>query len=199
MWRTYIQGMLDFGSQVWTPVKSSLLLHLESTQKSFTKYTEGLDGMNYWERLEIMRLTSIQRRHERYRLVYLWKIMMGMVPNYGISWNWTDKGGRKVDIPRSTYIHSAIARNMRDQSLVVHGGRIYNLLPRKIRDFSGPKEGFKVLLDTYLKEIPDQPVSEGLMPEPLNNVTCKNSNSLYEWISFLKLNNRKFSDLYLSV
>ena len=52
LWRTYIQSLLDYGSQVWTPTKPSLLLHLESAQRMFTYHTEGLQEFNYWERLQ---------------------------------------------------------------------------------------------------------------------------------------------------
>ena len=148
---------------------------------------------NYWERLEIMKLSSIQRRHERYRIVYLWKILERMVPNYGIVWTWSERGGRKLQIPKSTYVHSAAARNMRDQSLIVHGGRIFNLLPRHIRDYTGTKETFKKILDEFLKEIPDQPLCEGLSPEAVNRITSKNSNSLYDWFLHLKISDRKIT------
>ena len=119
--------------------------------------------------------------------------MMGVVPNYGIQWTWTDRGGRKLNIPRNTYIHSPTAKKMRDQSLIVHGGRIFNMLPREIRDHMGTKDTFKSLLDGFLMNIPDQPACDGLLPEPVDRISCKNSNSLYDWIMHLKLTDRKFT------
>ena len=79
---------------------------------------------------------------------------------------------------------------MRDQSLIVHGGKIFNLLPYEIRNWSGSKELFKLKLDTFLARIPDQPASPGLIPAPVNSITCKNSNALYDWIFHLKLTDR---------
>ena len=71
---------------------------------------------------------------------------------------------------------------MRDQSLVVHGGNIFNLLPVSLRDWSGTKESFKEKLDLFLTDIPDLPLTPGLTPDPINRLSCKNSNSLFNWI-----------------
>ena len=115
---------------------------------------------------------------------------MGLVPNYGISWTISDKKGKLFDIPKSTYKHSPLAQNMRDQSLIVHGGKIFNILPYDIRNCFGSKDLFKEKLDTFLSLIPDQPASPGLTPAPMNVISCKNSNSLYDWIFHLKLTDR---------
>merc|ERR1712240_536982 len=52
MYKTYIQGLLDYGSQVWAPIKPALILHLESVQRLYTIQTEGLQNCNYWIRLK---------------------------------------------------------------------------------------------------------------------------------------------------
>ena len=31
MWKIYIQGLLDYGSQVWCPIDATLISHLETT------------------------------------------------------------------------------------------------------------------------------------------------------------------------
>ena len=36
MYKTYIQGLLDYGSHVWAPIKLALILHLESVQRLYT-------------------------------------------------------------------------------------------------------------------------------------------------------------------
>ena len=50
MWKGYIQGLLDYGSQVWAPVKSTQLLKLEILQKSYTNRIIDLSDCNYWEK-----------------------------------------------------------------------------------------------------------------------------------------------------
>ena len=83
------------------------------------------------------------------------------------------------------------ALSLRDQSLAVHGGKLYNLLPRDIRDFEGSKEGFKNILDTFLKDIPDQPLCTGLYPTPVSSSSNRNSNSLIDWIVYLNIRDRR--------
>jgi len=61
MWRTYVQGLLDYGSQGWAPVNRSLIAHLETAQRAYTAQTSSLELYNYWERIQAMRLHSVQR------------------------------------------------------------------------------------------------------------------------------------------
>ena len=194
MWKTYVQGLLDYGSQVWCPTDPSLIAHLETTQRIFTVQTEGLQHLIYWDRLKEMKLYSVQRRMERYRVIYLWKIMKGLVPNYGIDWDTTERRGTNIKIPKTNYKHSALAKKMRNQSLVVHGGKIFNLLPSDLRNCDYSLEQFKAKLDLFLEQIPDHPASPGLTPVPIDQVLNKHSNSLYDWIKYLKLTDRKLTE-----
>ena len=83
------------------------------------------------------------------------------------------------------------ALTLRYQSLAVHGGKLYNLLPSNIRDCEGSKEGFKIILDTFLKDIPDQPLCTGLYPTPISSSTNRNYNSLIDWIVHLNIRDRQ--------
>ena len=91
MWKTYVQSVLDYGSQIWSPTNQSQITHLESVQRMYTVTTEGLGSLNYWERLLLMKISSVQRRHERYKVFYIGKVLQGLVPNFGISWNSNQK------------------------------------------------------------------------------------------------------------
>ena len=42
---------------------------LESVQRTFTAQISGFSSLNYWERLKSLKLTSLQRRRERYILL----------------------------------------------------------------------------------------------------------------------------------
>ena len=37
--------------------------------------------MNYWQTLHELKIYSLERRHERYGIIYMWKILEGLVPN----------------------------------------------------------------------------------------------------------------------
>ena len=64
LWRTYIQSVIDYGSQVWAPIDPVQIAKLEGLLKTYSQGVYGLDKMNYWSRLKEMRLSSIQRRME---------------------------------------------------------------------------------------------------------------------------------------
>ena len=54
-------------------------------QRSFTKFISGMEGLSYPERLIILKLYSLQRRRERYIIIYVWKISEGpVVPNISL-------------------------------------------------------------------------------------------------------------------
>ena len=113
MLRTYILPVLDYASQVWSPVSQSELNKLEAVQRTYTYRTDGMENLNYWERLQSMNLQSIQRRHERYKVIYLWKIINGLVPQCDVKWTINNRRGIMITIPPIKSKHSTTAINMR--------------------------------------------------------------------------------------
>ena len=53
---------------------------VEKVQRSFTRFISGMAGLSYTERLAVLKLYSLQRRRERYIVIYVWKILDGLVP-----------------------------------------------------------------------------------------------------------------------
>ena len=41
-----------------------------------------MQGLSYPERLTVLKLYSVQRRRERYIIIYVWKILECQVPNF---------------------------------------------------------------------------------------------------------------------
>ena len=138
-----------------------------------------------------MKLSSVERRHERYEITYIWKIVEGICPNFGLNWEYHDKNGLMVKIPVLNSKVPAQVKTLRNQSLTYHGGNLFNALPHYIREWKGSKDSFKVILDEFLNQIPDNPVTPGLVPAPICRITCKNSNSIIAWIRHLGLTNRR--------
>ena len=54
---------------------------VENVQRSFTRFISCMAGLSYTERLTVLKLYSLQRRRERYIIIYVWKILKGLVPN----------------------------------------------------------------------------------------------------------------------
>ena len=78
-WRTLVLPILDYCSQLWCPTKPGQIKQIESIQQSFTRKIAS-NASNYWERLSNFKLYSLQRRRERYRIIYVWKILESHVP-----------------------------------------------------------------------------------------------------------------------
>ena len=57
---------------------------VEKVQRSFTRFISGMAGLSYTERLPVLKLYSLQHRREIYIIIYVWKILEGLVPIYRI-------------------------------------------------------------------------------------------------------------------
>ena len=57
---------MDYGSMLWSPVgQKGDLKFQERPLTTFTKRGKGMYELNYWEHLEVFRISSIKRRIER--------------------------------------------------------------------------------------------------------------------------------------
>ena len=112
--------------------------------------------MPYPERLKCMKLQSIQRRFDRYRITYVRKILKGLVPNPGISirTDHTHRLGITVEVPK-------INSKLRGDSFMVRGPLTFNAIPKELRDTNSTMETFKNHLDEYLSLVPDIPRTHG--------------------------------------
>ena len=153
--------------------------------------------MNYWERLKAMRLNSMQRRLERYKMIYTWKTLEGLVSNSGVKLYENERKGRLCQIPSHKSKVESI-KTIRDNSFQVSGPTLFNLLPRDLRGLTncGPVE-FKTRLDEFLCLIPDQPKCAQMTPVAMKPHA---SNSLIYQVAWARreglLNSCGYWDLY---
>ena len=200
MWKNYIGGILDYNSQLWSPVNTSKISSLEQLLRSYTVNTYGLEKLNYWERLKEIGLSSIQRRFQRYKIIYIWKVIAGLTHNFGLTWNDHPHWGLLINIEKPVFYETkAAVYSIWRQSLAVEGTLLFNSMPSNVRNYPGKTlSGFKMMLDQVLENIPDCPPSHGLYPEPINTETGSNSNCLIDWSCFLKLRSRLTEENVLS-
>ena len=87
---------LDYASQLWSPYLLKHVYLIEKVQRAFTKHITGMRYPSYSKRLEVLKLYSLQRRRERYGIIYVWKIVKGLVPNFSdpITYSFSDRRGR---------------------------------------------------------------------------------------------------------
>ena len=76
-------------------------MKIEKLLKDFTARIPEVSEMNYWERLKHLKMNSEQRRIERYKIIYVWKVLEGLVPeaNLVLANTESDRVGRKCKIP----------------------------------------------------------------------------------------------------
>ena len=81
IWKTYLLPIIDYCSQMYGPSSGSGLMKLENLQKAFTSKISGIGHLSYWDRLKKLKIYSITRRFERYKLIYVHKIINGQAHN----------------------------------------------------------------------------------------------------------------------
>ena len=106
---------------------------------------------------------SVERRFERYRIMHVWKMLEGLVPNLTVnpitSIIQSKRTGRRCNI--DTVPVSAIG-TMKHTSFSNHGARLFNSLPKHVRNLTSCSLNvFKSSLDKVLTVIPDEPILPG--------------------------------------
>ena len=169
LWKSLVLPILDYCSQLWCPTKQGHIQQIEAIQKSFTNKIKLDRKYDYWDRLSKLKLYSLQRRRERYRILYIWKILENQVPNIscegdgGIQKLHTNsRNGRTCKLPALNNNASAKVKQLREGSLKVHGSQLFNALPRDLRNKTNcTLLEFKNKLDAFLQKIEDKPLVRG--------------------------------------
>ena len=148
LWQSLVRPHQDYASQLWWPASSNKLMQrLESSQRSFTRAMKGCSDLDYWTRLKTLKMLSTQRRMERYRIIYAWKSLHNLVPNPGLVLApRSGRRGRTCRIPPLSGT-SAKIQSIKEQSFVIHALRLFNSLPKSVREISSNLDDFKYALD----------------------------------------------------
>ena len=62
---------MDYCSLIWSPSSATLTQKIERVQRLSTRNISGFRHLSYWDRLSSLKLYSIERRMERYQIIYL--------------------------------------------------------------------------------------------------------------------------------
>ena len=100
LFKSLVLFRVDNGSQLWSPHHKQHICLIEKIQHSFTKHIDGMKDLSYPERLRALKLCSLQRRRDRYIIIYMWKIVEKVVPNLNtpITWKLFERRGRLCDV-----------------------------------------------------------------------------------------------------
>ena len=161
LYKSLVIPILDYCSQIWSPAKKGHIQNIEEIQRSFTRKIKGTQNMDYWQRLKFLNLYSLERRRERYSIMYTWKILEHLVPSsLSIDPKIHNRRGRECTLPPLNTRAAKSVQNLREGSFSCRGPRLFNKLPREIRGMSCSVNVFKRALDSFLKNIPDNPLTQ---------------------------------------
>ena len=63
---------MEYCCVVWAPAQQNLINELENIQRTFTSKINGMEGLDYHERLKKLNMYSLERR-DRYHIIYGWQ------------------------------------------------------------------------------------------------------------------------------
>ena len=160
LYKTLILPLIEYCCVLWNPSTTGQIRKLEAVQRTYTARMTGMQNMNYWQRLKHLKMYSLERRRERYIIIYIWKIINGLVPNLNNAHTIkTANRGRRglmcIVPPIST--RWTRLQTLREGSIAVLGPRLFNVIPQEVREYAGNLETCKKHLDEFLQTVVDQP------------------------------------------
>ena len=174
LYKSLIRSHLEYSCPLWVGLQIGDAMLIEGVQRRFTSRMAFGKKLNYWERLSILNLMSLQRRRERYVILQMWKTLHGNISNdLNVSFYYNPRLGFRASVP-TPFGKNYRARSLYDSSFAVKGPLLFNVLPKEINSLE-TLETFKFKLDEFLKSFPDCP--------PVQGYAAPNQNSLLDWNS----------------
>ena len=185
--KTLIVSKVEYASILWSPSDQRNIANIENIQRIFTskmaifrRYHKANGLMecttNYWERIERLKIYSLERRRERYMILYMFKIHIGLVPDLGFVKGHNIRTNTKYFPKYNRKASSGPANTIRFSSFFTMSPMLYNLLPGDLRQLENiniptklDTENFKGKLDKWLKLVPDQPTTAGMTRQAETN------------------------------
>ena len=171
--KSLVRSQVEYCSMLWSPREQRLIDLIESVQAEFTRriakfqeYDEVLKmavcKTSYVDRLKDLKIYSLERRRERMQILYLYKMVLHVVPNAGFEWTYCPRN--KTTFKPKISKQRGWAHTIRNSSFSVIGPKLFNSLPRELRELPDLDKtteqlisDFKKNIDHYLTTIPNVP------------------------------------------
>ena len=75
----FARRILEYASCVWSPCSLTYIKKVESVQRRFIKRLKGMIELQYSERLAILGAETLKLRHLKADLMYIYKIVFGLL------------------------------------------------------------------------------------------------------------------------
>ena len=132
LYKALVRPILEYCCLVWSPTKVADIQALENVQRAFLRKIYGMNELTYWERLETLKIMSLQRRRQRYELIHVWKIYQGLVPNcVGLEFQ-TGRLGIQVKTQKYPYWADRRRATQLFNSFSYRAPHLWNKLPREV-------------------------------------------------------------------
>ena len=137
--KTILMPVLEYACLIWCPNSVGISL-LESVQAKFiSRFEEFLEPdlemdmdvcrINYWTQLKTLKPFSLERRGERYMILFLYKIMIKDYPNPGFILHCLDVADRNGIVHLRA---PAWVATVRGASFFVKCPKLYNIIPLEL-------------------------------------------------------------------
>ena len=189
IYKTYVRSKMEYGNIIWSPNEFKSIDKIEKVQQAFTKQIKGLENLDYYERLRRCGLFSMERRRERYLIIYGWQQLEGIKENQ-MNLRESEVGRtRRIQLPDVPYngINGLRILPSAKTKLANSPARrtmaLFNCLPVNLREIRGKSTNyFKLKLDEWIKKIPDQPKCKGYEAR-----TQADTNSIVDQIRYIEI------------
>ena len=163
LFKSLVIPIMDYGSIIWNPSKRKDIEAIEKIQRNFTKRLNNLSEYSYYDRLKHLKIYSMERRRQRYEILYIFKTLKHQVPNVGLKWKFFPRRGRELIPPPVRKNSKQSAVTMRRNSFRGNAAYLFNSLPVNLRnlDIETPMPTIKRILDRYLSTVTDEPMLNG--------------------------------------
>lgn len=172
--KSLIVSQMEYCCILWSPTNQKQIDLLESVQRNFTRRISCFQRYNnvlqrvtcevdYDERLRRLKIYSLERRRERYQILYIYKIIAEIVPNPGLDILYFPRTKVRVEPKYERNAPTWVTR-IRNSSFYYIAPKLFNYLPADMKELPDTTislelnyRRFKNKLDKYLAEIPDIP------------------------------------------
>ena len=173
LYKSFIRCTLEYCCPAWDPTSIAYIQLIEDVQRYFTDKISCCKDLNYWERLKLLKLQSLQRRRERYSIIHMWKLLNNIVPNdLNIVFRDRERQGIRAMIPPLQRGARQAAQTHLDNAFSIRAARLWNAIPPGVTRITD-LEAFKTQLSVFLNSFPDNP--------PTSGYSAPNNNSLLAW------------------
>lgn len=168
VFKCMVTALIDFSNLVLPSPTFAAMSRLEGVQRRLTAKLNGMQGLDYEQRLSALKTDSIQRRKDRGTIMFMQRItqlgpeLAGLQPPKGnryseYNYHTQTHGDVDKDKNKASWINSVFRA-----SAAFSGSRLFNDLPISIKS-SSPENANKtisqekVITDRYLNNIEDKP------------------------------------------